>query len=155
MKIVIGDMWDELGKVDLILFTANSTVIKGDLVMGGGAAYDAKRFFPKAPSIFGEALLEKGLANKNFGVLIVDDYVLRCGYGCDTLLGAFQTKREVYYNSTLDIIKYSVDKLNEIAGQYESIAINMPGTGLGGLDPKYVFPIVEHLADNILVYKHE
>ncbi|MEK6860596.1 MAG: hypothetical protein AABY07_01375 [Nanoarchaeota archaeon] len=47
MILVKGNMWDELGKAELILVTANSNIKKnGALVMGAGAAKEARDRFP-------------------------------------------------------------------------------------------------------------
>lgn len=143
-------MWDEVGNCDLILFTANSTVKDGKLVMGGGAALEARNQFKGADYVFGEILEDGNLSNGIFGLMFAtDNHALRKGA---TSLGAFQTKTKVWEPSTLGLVEYSTHLLHGIAHNWHKIVLNMPGTGLGGLAIADVMPIVETLPDNVVIY---
>lgn len=143
MTIIQGNLWDELGHADLILFTANNTLDKnGHLVMGAGAALEAKELFPDAPARFGH-LLNGG--TPNYGVAIL-------GYA-DFHLGAFQTKIHWRDPSPLSLIEYSVNKLIHCADRFRRIALNFPGTGCGLVSESVVMPIIQKLPDNVFIYQ--
>jgi hypothetical protein len=160
MQIKAGNMWDELGHADLILFTANSTVKDGILVMGGGAAREARKHFPRSDKVFGSILEQHNLVNGIFGLIFVDtddtSVEMNDNYPVDhTVLGAFQTKAEVWNPSTLGLVEYSTHLLHGIAHNWDRIVLNMPGTGLGGLDVADVMPIIETLPDNVIIYTYK
>lgn len=153
MQLIQGNLWNEIGKADLILFTANSTFDKnGALVMGAGAAKEAVELFPRFSQALGNSLggstANCAFYGLTFGMATHKD-------GTRHLIGAFQTKFHWREPSTLELIADSTKMLNETIERYrwERIALNFPGIGLGGLDRADVLPIIETLPDNVFVYE--
>lgn len=147
MQTLVGDMWQELGKADLILVTTNSTLkSNGELVMGAGAAMQAAQRFPELPRVFGRRIRQDF-----FG----QDYGIMCGLCTKTdhtWIGAFQTKRHWRDPASLDLIRYSAERLAAAAGKFSRIALNFPGIGHGQLQVADVLPILEELPENIVIY---
>ena len=47
MKLIVSDMWQELGLADVVLITTNQIInARGALVMGRGAALEAATRYP-------------------------------------------------------------------------------------------------------------
>jgi hypothetical protein len=152
MNIITGNLWDEIGKADLILFTANSTLtVRGQLVMGAGVALEAKRHFPATPERFG-GLVRIRCANMGFyGIIICP--CLRSQDGVFQSLGAFQVKANWQNKAQRNFIQQSAAQLSSIAPDFERIAMNFPGIGAGGLDEQEVTPLLKDLPDNVWIYK--
>ena len=50
MQLITGDLWEEVGKADLLFVTTNGVVTKADeLVMGRGCAREAKERLSSLP----------------------------------------------------------------------------------------------------------
>ncbi|MBW3636714.1 MAG: hypothetical protein KY445_09675 [Armatimonadetes bacterium] len=146
MQIITGDIWDELGKADLILIPTNSTLSpRGELVMGAGVAKQAKEHFPMAPYWFGRKIN----ARRDYGIVTYPESWKWFSFW----LGAFQTKYNWRNPSPLELIERSTKKLDAKASLFDRIAMPMPGTGLGGLTESDVLPILEKLPDNVFIYK--
>jgi hypothetical protein len=152
MEIIQGDMWEEIGKANLILVTTNAT-LRGDgaLVMGRGAAAQAKQQFPQLPFELGRRLQQSGLVGSAYGITVTGVSVQ------DTLLGAFQVKYHWRDEADLDLIRFSCKELFQYAepGPNERIVLNYPGIGNGRLTRDDVEPIlVAELGklDNVCVY---
>jgi hypothetical protein len=149
MQIIKGNLWDELGHADVILFTANNTLnAKGELVMGAGAAREAKERFPDLPRFLGYQIASK---TGDYGVVST----MVPYQGGRQRIAAFQTKRHWKSPSPLDLLKLSCEKLAGYAKQFpvQRIALNYPGIGLGGLTESDVLPLLETLPDNVFVYR--
>ncbi len=147
MKIMVGNLWDELGKADLILFTANSSIDShGCLVMGAGAAAQAREHFPELPRLLGELISEYA----------IDGYYGWCSVRTEDgyMVGAFQAKYHWRDKSDLALIEQSCKELLDACGDYERIAMNFPGIGLGSLKESAVLPLLEMLPDNVFIYKN-
>jgi len=124
----------------LLLATTNNVVGKSGLVMGRGNALSMKQAHPKIPNVFGEIINH----NKYYGLVIeeVGNY----------FLGAFQTKEHWRSDSTLDLIKYSTEKLMSVSHCFEAIHLPMPGVNNGKLDKYIVLEQIYILPDNVFVY---
>lgn len=156
MIVRIGNLWEEVGRSDLVLFTANSVLdSRGHLVMGAGAALEAKRQFPMLPANLG-LILEKHPTPKKYGVLVSNYYRFADPYSSTrrgTFLGAFQTKENWKDNSRLDLIEYAVEVVNILLPNYPRIAINFPGINHGRLREEDVLPLLQSLPDSVVFYK--
>jgi hypothetical protein len=150
MQVIQGDLWAELGVADLLLVSTNATLNKnGEVVMGRGAAKEAKERFPQLPFDLGMRLRTGGLAGQKYGVLISDI----TAHG--TRLGAFQVKYHWQDDADLGLISHSAHALRAIAGDYERIAINFPGIGNGRLERSQVEYFLDKYwsdLDNLFVY---
>lgn len=144
MNLIKGNLWDEIGRADLILFTANNVLDKrGHLVMGAGVAKQAKELFPLLPSALGHRLKD---CTNYWGVVTVP-------WCPEYRLGAFQTKYHYSNKSPLELVRRSTEKLALNARQFNRIALNFPGIGLGGLPRAAVLPVIETLPDNVWIYE--
>jgi GTP-sensing pleiotropic transcriptional regulator CodY len=151
MQVIIGDMWDEESKADLILVTTNSTVDGWRLVMGRGAALEAASRYPSLPYDLAQRIHNwreiKSLFT--YGVVIVPPYAN------GVRLGAFQVKYDWKSPAEIGLIDFSTSMLVAVARALPDwrIALNYPGIGLGGLPEKVVEPIIARLPANVYIYK--
>lgn len=149
---VIGELWDEIGKSSLLLVTTNSTVRNdGALVMGRGAALEAKERFPTFPFWLGEQM--RHYPGGIYGVLwgYQDEQLRRSG----TQLGAFQVKIHWRDDASLLVIAFSAGQLALLSQRHTRIAMNIAGTGNGRLNAHDVLPILEPLPPHVHIYTKE
>lgn len=125
---------------DIILVTTNSFVKNnGELVMGAGAAKEAKRLYPELPKQLGVTIPHLGKYHLRF---------LPNG------LGAFQVKYDWQHPASIDLIAGSSYLLRDFANMFVgTIALNFPGIGNGKLDRDRVLPVIGILPDNVHVYE--
>ena len=147
---VNGQLWDEIGKANLILVTTNASVRKdGCLVCGRGAAKEAAERFPTFSRRCGHKIRFYEREEKIYGIMIFSG-ILPQGS-----IGAFQVKYHWKDQADLLLIAHSVGQLILVSGQYERIAMNFPGTGFGRLAREKVLPLLEPLPDNVIIYEYE
>ena len=161
MEIIEGDLWSEVGKADLILFTSNADLnSQGDLVMGKGAAAEAKQRWPGLATAL--ALATGG--RREYGLA----WARGVETGSKTKLGCLQVKRAWRDPADLKLIDWSAGKLAaalakwlsnpEHAGREIRVALNYPGIGrgTGGLREEDVQPVLEkHFGGlPVVVYKY-
>lgn len=124
-------------------FTANSTLNKSnELIMGKGNALTVKEMYPELPKVFGNKIKDKSL----FGISL----------DVNTNIIAFQTKIDWKENSTVDIIKNSISKLNDFAINVypSSIGIPFPGINNGKLNENLVISqLLELKHSNTYIWK--
>lgn len=134
-----GDMWSAYDEADLMLVTTNSTVRQdGQLVMGRGAAKQAKERFPQVPVAYGDAVAK--LDHVTYGIITPDEV------GLDCKVGIFQVKLHYRKAARLDIIRVSCLQLRERVrtGQITgNVHLNYPGIGNGGLPVDKVQAILD------------
>ena len=141
MRLIEGDLWASEAKVKLV--TTNATLDRrGHLVMGAGAALQAKLRYPHLPKVFGVQIAPL----QPYGLLLHQE--------ADGILGAFQTKNHWRDNASLELIALSVFKLrgHMVGRGHLTYALNFPGIGHGGLDPEEVLTLLEDLPDQVGVY---
>lgn len=147
----IGNMWRSKGHPNsMMLVTANSVLNRyGWLVMGAGAAYQARLNYPMLDKVFGDAVAKTCGSHGVFGLIIHPDWPEP-----KTNIGLFQTKTDWRQPSNLDIIQKSADMLALWAAEHPDIQVhlNYPGIGLGGLPIIVVQPIVDALPDNVHIW---
>lgn len=143
MKIRTGNMFTDHDKGDYLFVTTNSYIKKdGSLVMGRGAALEAKNLF---------RYIDKQLGNMISKHETPDEY----GLVLTSCLGAFQVKRHFRDAADLDLIRMSTAKLKELAESNPELtySINFPGIGFGWRDIEEVMPIIETLPNNVTVWR--
>jgi hypothetical protein len=146
MRLVTGDLWSELGRANLVLVTTNAIVTRsGRLVMGRGAAREARDRFPGLDADLGAIILG---SPSPYGVALA-----RGDHHPVTRLGAFQVKHHWRHPAQLDLIAFSMERLAGITNRYGRIALNFPGIGNGGLRPEAVLPLLRGLPDHVFVYR--
>lgn len=158
MILKSGNLWES--KDDIILFTANATLCKdGRLVMGAGAARQARALFPGCDYTFGLLLKEfrkiHGM-HTPYGVLLNPPYGYNSTPG--SYLGAFQTKWHYSMNSSLDLIGLSTSYLCErLSNNWRgaTVALNFPGINNGRLERSDVLPIIACLPDSVHIHEQE
>lgn len=137
----------------VIIFTGNATVTKaGCLVMGRGAAADAKAIFDNCDQAFGQLVKHHAKINGStapYGILIHPDRG-------KPVLAVFQVKRHFRDKADLELIAFSVGMLTALAKtdwKHLTIAMNYPGIGWGGRTKKEVAPLLRSLPDNVEVWE--
>lgn len=144
MRLMKGNMWSS--NASLILVTCNSFVRQdGALVMGRGAALEAKTKYPQFPYEMGKYV--KQCSDGIYGVLFSLQY-------SNPELGVFQVKRHFRDDADLDLIQLSIYKFIPAIAGYPLVAMNMPGIGYGHLRRKQVLPLVKQLPDNVEVWEY-
>ena len=155
MKLKQGDLWKD-SAATVKLFTANSTLNRnGSLVMGRGAAAEAKRLFPHCDRAFGSLIRGGGYADghnfiKPYGILIHPDRH-------SPILAAFQVKYHYADRAEMDLIGYSAAFLEKYLNRdwrEHQVAMNFPGIGYGGLQRDAVLPIIQRLPDNLEIWEY-
>lgn len=156
MIIIKGNLWDEIGKSNLILFTANSCCDhQGCLIMGAGCAAEARDRYPDLPKTIGTYLREYGLTEKLFHLWLPHEINHPDHEG--TLIGALQTKKNWAAKSSLELVQQSIGCLRiELAARpwLKRVALPLPGCGLGMLRRQDVLPYLEKLPDHVVVYEY-
>ncbi len=154
MNLIYGDIWSEIGKADMICFTANSTLDKHDaLIMGAGSALECKTRWPHLAREFG-SLISDDIYGKRFGFL-------DARADASTIIGAFQTKYHWREKGDLELIEHSthvlINHLEAVVmmGYQCRVAMVFPGTGYGGLNRADVLPIIAKLPSNVWVYEKQ
>ena len=140
MKIAKEDLWLP---ADMWIVTTNSTLTKsGALVMGKGAALQAKQRFPYIDDICGCQIKQEGLVLKTYGLLVILPN-----------FGIFQVKKHWSERASLDLIRRSATDLRYLAqdAPYYKFRMNFPGIGAGGLTRDQVEPLLQDLPDNVII----
>lgn len=134
----------------LRVFTGNKFIRKdGALVMGRGAAREVRDTHPWVQYAAGKAI---GISSTDFGFLLLTNSDLR------ERVGIFQVKRHFMEDARLDLITNSLvalaDWYHSVADAYgiDTVAMNAPGIGNGGLRYEQVMPLLEHVPDWLHVY---
>ncbi len=143
-KFQNGNLFDNPG---IKVVTTNS-VIKNDgkLVMGAGAALQAKQLFPGIDKTAALILSRKGFGNlSTYYFTMVTDVV-----------GIFQTKRHYGDKSDIELIRGSTQAFSNHVKLFPEYTfnLNMPGIGYGGLKESEVYDIVKTLPDNVIIWKY-
>ncbi len=124
------------------------------LVMGAGAALDLAKQYPKIPYAAGRYIHNTCGNLGRYGWFTIGQVDHQGRFG--RRFGCFQTKIDWRHPSRLDLIAYSIEKLNEsMARSNDEVAINFPGIGRGGLRIEDVFELTERLNDRVTIYYNE
>ena len=141
-----GNVFQMIGKTDLILATGNSVVkMDGALVMGKGAAKELLSHFPECDKTFGT------MAARN------DRYGLVFTRVNDQDVGLFQTKMHWRDKSNLRLIRHSTIKLfaHILSSKPDRVDLVFPGIGFGGLRVSDVYEIIKYLPNNVHVWRKD
>ena len=137
MNIVVANLWSSTA--EYILITTNS-IIKhnGELVMGRGAAIEAKTRYPNIALELGTLINHRRL----YGIIMTKP------------VGAFQVKYNWADPARLDIITYSAECLAQWCedNPNATIAMNFPGIGNGRLSHNEVEPILAILPEQVSIH---
>lgn len=154
MKIKQGNLWESPDKV--ILFTGNSYINnRGELVMGRGAALEAKIRYKYLPLALGQAILNSCGHLGRYGLIFP---YLSIAPTSDKTIGAFQTKYHFKDRADLDLISLSCLCLSGLLFRYDynlNVSMNFPGIGYGQRTMKEIMPIIARLPDNVTLYIKE
>ena len=142
MLLKTGDMMSLIGIQPVIVTTNSCLKSNHTLVMGAGAAKQLATRIPQLPVTLGQ-LIKPG---DTYGFMYLPHY----------MAGVFQTKHHWKAPSDLNLIIHSTSMLNQYASvhTHETLNLNFPGIGLGGLPRKAVLPIISTLPDNITVWEY-
>lgn len=138
-----GNIWNDFDELDYVCVTTNAiTKSNGWLCMGAGIAKEASIREKQLQIEWGKYLREHKLVNRLYGLLSYGKYI------------AFQTKLNWKNPSTVEIISYSVDKLNRLALKYpdKTFGLPYPGINNGKLTKEIVYPLLKDLPDNVIIY---
>lgn len=132
-----GDLWHY--PADLYFVTTNSYITKNkELVMGRGAALQAKNKYPELPKVAATTIQHLGY----YGLRIFPQWKI----------GLFQVKYNWSNPAQLRLIRNSANDLFDFAQWfYGIIVLNFPGIGNGQLNRADVLPLIEILPDNVIV----
>ncbi len=149
-RIRFGELWSELGNADLILVTANGVVDgRGRLIMGAGAAKQARDRFPGLDKWAGQGLRPLREFDKVIYGLMLSPF-----YSGKTQIGLFQVKYHWKQPASLSLMRVSALRLKRWDRSYGRIVMNAPGVGLGGLAIHRVLPMLTILPRNVILYFH-
>jgi hypothetical protein len=143
-----GQMWREWNRARCVFVTTNGTINKqGELVMGRGAADEAKRLVPGIARRFGEQATNHYLqwgSEEPYGLLL----------DTKSTIGAFQVKYHWAHRAKLELIEYSAAMLRDYALEKpdKQVFLNFPGIGFGKLNLDEVLERLEILPDNVVLW---
>lgn len=143
------DLWNPEAVYDLLVVTTNGYVKKdGRLVMGRGAALEAKDRYPGFDLNCGKAILSIHLTKQESEPIYY--------YGFLPVykdLGIFQVKARWDEQAKEGIIKMSTYMLLAFLeiNPDMTIRMNYPGIGFGGLAKNIVYPIISVLPKNVTI----
>lgn len=143
-----GDMWSVFGKTDIFMITTNPIERRdGAIVMGRGIAYQAKERYPTIPYAFAKSLRK----NK-------DNHIGRIGDYDGQEIWWFMVKKHWKSQADIELIDASCAELNtwlSFVSKSIRVDLNFPGIGNGGLERKYVLPIVSKLPDSVHIWEYK
>lgn len=138
----------------MILFPANGHLVRGQggrrLVMGAGAAKQVKEMFSHIDRELAQAIRQVGEEIEG------RRGVYKFGVAAYTSgIGAFQSKLSWRDKSSLELIEFSVGKLQNRLNKNPELLVELiyPGIGLGGLRESDVSPLLEVLPDSVTAWK--
>ena len=155
MILRTGNLWDAPADVGatVIAVTTNSTVTRdGRLVMGRGAALEAKRRYPGIDYEAGGHinLFANYHHHRRYGWMLIRAFD-------QPRFGIFQVKHYWRDAADLDLIRNSCERLREWlstkAWPGTVVALNFPGIGNGRLAREAVLPIISGLPDQVAIYE--
>ena len=162
MKIVKGNLWNS--NDNLILVSTNSTLKKnGELVMGRGAAKEARDLKVGLPRMFGYQIQEQCGSGGRYGIILARRFTSSPDNNMEIAeingkyYGAFQVKYHWKDKADLELIYFSTQVLDKLMRVHFNLkcSMNFPGIGNGQLTYDEVYPIIEQLPDNVTVYMKE
>jgi hypothetical protein len=124
------------------LFTGNAYVnVKGELVMGRGAALAVKTLYPEVARQFGQQM--EGCYGIRWAVAKTGETI-----------GVFQVKYGYKDKADLGLITNSARELHVLTfdSPDHEYHMNFPGIGWGGLLYEDVLPIMKRLSDQVVLY---
>ena len=145
MKIVIGNMFNDMDKIHHLFITTNAIVKNnGALVMGAGIAKAVRDTWAGSDVAFGSRVKEASDIKGTYGAIAINGK-----------FGAFQVKRHFKDVADPVLIANSVQMLKGYALRYPDrvFGLNYPGIGNGKLSEEVVQPLIDELPDNVYVYK--
>jgi hypothetical protein len=134
-----GELWNGIGKVDVICITTNGFVkANGECVMGRGCAKEATLRYPDIQIILGDQIKAKGN---------------HCFYLCEehgTKIYSFPVKHNWWEEADIDLIRRSANEIVKIADQmdWKTVLIPRPGCGNGRLKYSDVEPVLAEILDD-------
>ena len=141
-------MFAHLDECDVLFITTNSTLRNdGALVMGRGAAYQAKVLWPMLPFKLG-AQIKTSCGSGG-------DYLVLPGTQDGNMwIEAFQVKRDWQQPADPDLITRSTMRLAQYARKHPNyrIFLNCPGIGNGQLTLQQVVPVLAMLPSNVTIW---
>ena len=169
--IVREELWRHPGHPGMIVVTTNATVTNGKLVMGCGAALQAKQRIPGIEYECAEVIREATRSVWSYpaprGEMAMDAYDMECmmeddsGYYFQVVrrpgkgkvgFGIFQVKVHFRGPADLELIERSAITLGDYAWRNPDTAIrmNMPGVGYGLRTKEEVLPLLDALPQNVM-----
>jgi hypothetical protein len=152
MNIKYGNLWDSTDPV--ILVTTNSYVnVKGELVMGRGAALELKEKFSFLARYFGDRIKEfdQEYESDTYGVFLYEHNKLVWN-NIPRTFGIFQVKYHFRNPADLELIKHSTKLAIDLFPDNIKVSMNFPGIGYGQLDYFSVYDIIKILPENFTLY---
>lgn len=134
----------------VLFVTTNGTInARGELVMGRGAALEAKVLFPELPCIAAQQIRKFGAQKA------ANTYVYYIEQIPEYNIGLFQVKYHWREEADIALIYESAFRLTHLACAYPSrtFALNFPGIGNGRLTKERVMPLLQTLPDNVHIYE--
>jgi len=133
---------------DVYLFTGNPIrKYNGAIVMGRGAAKQVRDTYPRVQHQFGELIKDQ----PNALVLFAPVY----GANSTQYIGWFKVKDHWQEPAKLSLVKASAARLDQIAAARPEMRfhINFPAVGNGKLVEQDIMPLINLMADNVIVYR--
>lgn len=150
MPIVQDNLWKHPGHPGMIVITAHATIGRGGrLVMSTGEAQEAARRIAGIDLQCAQEIETRAVSGV-YGFIPV-----RPSRPAENALGfgLFQTRREINDPADPELIRLSLDCMNQFIARHPKLKIRMnyPGIGEEGLDPQMVAPLLDSLPPTVTV----
>ena len=154
-RIVQAELWQVIPDSDMIVVSTNGSISKdGTLVMGRGAALQARRHHPGIERECARSIQTSIESTRSVcGSWVYGFLVVRQPMHRQPGFGIFQVKRIWTETASLKLLSLSVAMLNRYARlcPERSIRMNYPGIGNGGLRRDSVEPLLACLPENVTI----
>jgi hypothetical protein len=154
MQVINEDLWAGEGNWMRVVTTNGCLTKAGKLVMGKGAALEAKLKYPYIDKACGGSIRGNGTLQGKYwlyGFMVIfhawSEVMYKGGFGI------FQVKRNWSEDADLSLISLSAGMLQSYAKVHPTVNIrlNFPGIGAGKLKRENVLPLLSILPDNVYV----
>ena len=156
VKVRKGNMFEHLAECTMLLVTTNSFITTSrELVMGRGAAADAKAKWPTLPTQLGTRICAKWGHMSEYN--LAGGFKMQVDETHSVSVAAFQVKYHFKDVANLGLIERSANKLREYALQHpeQVIFCNFPGIGNGKVKPEFVAPMLQNMPANVTFWMLE
>lgn len=150
MPIVQDTLWKHPGHPGMIVVTAHASIGRGGrLIMSTGEAQEAARRITGIEEQCAELISRNARAGVYGFIPVRPSRPEENALG----FGIFQTRKDLHEPADPELIRLSLECMNQFVSQHPQIKIRMnyPGIGEEGLDPQVVAPMLDSVPSSVTI----